>query len=172
MEEKKKKQLSKGFIENQYGKKDKEKARLENSKGGKATAQLLRERGQFKTIMEHVIHNKYPQNDVKNGCLFNHKLLNSEPKKLRRLFKDYLSDKLNSLASNNKTYKENIINRMTNLLLNEDTSNFEFLKAFDMALEIIGEKETDKTIIIQQQESEVNIDKLKELKELLNGDKK
>ena len=106
------------------------------------------------------------------GTLYNTKILELEPKKFKKLFKDYLTEKLDELAPNQKTFKENIINNLLKILLNKDTSNSDYLKALDMALEMTGEKQKDKTIVIQNQETEVNIEKLKELKELLNGSKK
>ena len=111
----------------------------------------------------------------KGGTFYNTKLLEMEPKKFQTMFKDYLSKKLNEMAGENKTFKEKIIDRMINLLLSRDTSNSDFLKSLDMALEMTGEKQKDKTIVLQQtntQHNEVDIEKLKELKELLNGDKK
>ena len=159
-----------------YGQKDPEKAREENSRGGKRTANYKRQKGQFKMLMEHILDNsKYSKKLPKQGgSLLNYKLLDTEPKRLKKLFKDYLSEKLETTASNNKTYKENISNRMINLLLNTDTSNMEFIKSFTLLLDILGELDKQQqTIIIDNsnKEKELDINKLKELKELLNGNK-
>lgn len=138
---------------------DIEKVKQENSKGGRNRINNLKKKGQFKKAMNNLI---------------NYKLLEQEPRKLKKLFADFINDKLNQLSSSsNKTYREKIIDRMFALLFSSNTSNMEFLKAFDMVLEITGEKKKDKTLIIQNTETnEINIEKLKEIKELLNGNNK
>ena len=152
--------------------------REQNIKGGKNRVKQIREKGQFKQLMDGIIaRNGSSAEDKKRlaeekefptGTRYNYKLLEQEPNKVKKLLKDYLNDKLDEIASNNKTHKYNIIVRLVNILLDPDTNNKDFMSALDQARDIIGEKETDKTIIIKE-DSEIPIDKLKEMKELLNN---
>ena len=152
--------------------------REQNIKGGKNRAKQIREKGQFKQLMDGIIaRNGSSEEDKKRlaeekefptGTRYNYKLLEQEPKKVKKLFKDYLSDKLEEISSNGKTYKNVISNRLLNMLLSQETSNRDFITALQEIRDIIGEKETDKTIIIKE-DNEISIDKLKEMKELLNN---
>lgn len=152
--------------------------REQNIKGGKNRVKQIREKGQFKQLMDGIIaRNGSSAEDKKRlaeekefptGTRYNYKLLEQEPKKVKKLFKDYLSDKLEEISSNGKTYKNVISNRLLNMLLSQETSNRDFIIALQEIRDIIGEKETDKTIIIKE-DNEISIDKLKEMKELLNN---
>lgn len=159
-----------------YGNKDKEKAKQENIKGGKNRVKQMREKGQFRQLMDEIIERngsskeeKESIKDFPSGIRYNYKLLDKEPKQLNKLFKDYLTDKLNEISSNGKTYKENVVVRMLNILLNKDTSNSEFLKALEQAREIVGEKQDNIIINNNIEQKDLDVKKLKELKDILNN---
>lgn len=134
-----------------------------------ARQRQARERKELRRAMEKAFSPDPKKSNIKVEPLF----LPKEPKVIKELFKDFLQKRLSQVI-NDKTLKEHIMIRLSNLLLDRELSPNEFLKALDMTREIIGEKETDKTIVLQQQNNntEVNLEKLKEIKELLNGNNK